>query len=950
METESSSIKDYEEFRVKCDSYYINTLMTYDPSKIFTISKIDPLPFQLEDFLALLDDMRTKDHLRALISYETGLGKTIVSGLLIREVVLMDKKEKNRNARILILVPPMAIDQWIKEMDSKFNLKFHKYQNSEDFEYNLLIASMDTLKHKRNYEYITKKGIVWDFVIVDELHRASAHNADGSEPNQRYKLISLLSDRTSHFIGLTATPHDGRTERFVARLRLINKNVNLNNYKDFLKNHNFRRLKKDLVDLNGRRLFNKEVYPPFKIMNKNVSGKEKAFYRDVELYIKNIYTMTSDNPKYGLLVSVMTRLISSSLPAGLMALKRRRDRIIQGGISQVDEETTEKIREYDLGYYDELNEEFQDVLNHVVENVPQLRDELNTLNSLIKMAEGLVNQRDEKLEKVKDILRAHISKNDKVVIFSSFVTTADYIYDELKNDPDFKDKVYLVTGRVNLEDRRQRLQDFLDKGLVLIGTEILGESLNLQKANVLVNYEMPWSPIVFIQRVGRIYRYPMLKDIFIYNVFNGYKIDQRVLEIMYDKIENLIKDFDEGSIEIIGHELTDEEIKNIIMKGYLIGEIEAREELEKKIGNIEGIKKKLEEVINLTEAGKRYVNAKSLIQNPTEIITENDLKNFLKLANELGIAEAIVEDKLVYANCNSIQLEKLDIEDECIKCIIQKARKRSPKPAIFEYNYTSPGQVAVVNFFIENEKGEKETVWKTLAVLTDREVMPYERIKGLYFIGTSTKLVSSSTTNIDLGKAFDNTIAKISEMHNYKIKRQMNLIEESIQYVAENEKEYMALEIDELKKLLNQKIKVEISEIIADLYLKSSKDIGSEYNIELPLRKHEVEMKAMEIVMKDEEKEGFHPIDEHDKNLGYDITSIKGDEIRYIEVKGLSNKEETITLTENEYKVSNYYKDKYYLYVVINPFDDYKLIKKTPPFTVKDKIYITQYLINIKDL
>ena len=109
-------------------------------------------------------------------------------------------------------------------------------------------------------------------------------------------------------------------------------------------------------------------------------------------------------------------------------------------------------------------------------------------------------------------------------------------------------------------------------------------------------------------------------------------------------------------------------------------------------------------------------------------------------------------------------------------------------------------------------------------------------------------------------------------------------------------------------------------------------------------------MKAMEIVMKDEEKEGFHPIDEHDKNLGYDITSIKGDEIRYIEVKGLSNKEETITLTENEYKVSNYYKDKYYLYVVINPFDDYKLIKKTPPFTVKDKIYITQYLINIKDL
>ncbi|MGC8860977.1 MAG: helicase-related protein [Thermoplasmata archaeon] len=946
----AEELKDYAEFRAKCDSYLIDTLFKYDPSKVFTISKIDPLPFQLQDFLSLYDDLKAKDHLRVLISYETGLGKTIVAGLVIRELVLMYKKEKHRDARVLVLVPPMALEQWRRELESKFNLSFHSFSNFGDFEQNLLIASMDTLKTDKNYEYILNKDIIWDLVVVDELHRATAKNADGSGGNQRYRLIDLLSDRTTHFIGLTATPHDGRTDRFVARLRLINKSVNMENYRDFLQNHNFRRLKKEVYDLDGKPLFDKMVFPE-KISNIEVSREKRTFYQDVEVYIRNIYTMSSGNPRYGLLATVMTRMISSSIPAGLVSLKRRRDRLVANQILNLDDEKyreiVEKINDYALGYFDEIGGEFQDVVNDIIDSVPKIKDELETLNRLIQEAEELIHQKDEKLERVKDIIKFHASRNEKIIVITSFLATAEYIYDSLRGDPEFSGKVYLVTGKVSQEDRRSRLQLFLKNGSVLVGTDILGESLNLQEANVLINYEMPWSPIVFIQRVGRIYRYPMKRDVFVYNIFNQYKIDQRVLEVMYNKIESMVRDFDEGSIEILGHELTEDEVKKIISRGYIEGIPEAEKAIEEKIEHAEEIYNKLKEVISITEAGRRYVNAKDLIKDPISIFEEYDLKNLLKFAKECGIAEAHVGDDIVYARCNNIQMVKLDVEDECIKCIIDKGKSLNPTPVVYEYKYTSPAWVVLVNYYSVNENGEKELIWQNVMILTDREIIPYEKIKSYSFLGVYNNHFPDfpEEPGFDLNKGLRNIINTIKEIYDTRIARSIRLIEERKSYVDQETREFLDYEIQELKKKLNLKIEAEISEVIARVYLKGREDL--EDDLEYLKRKHEVEMEAMKVVKEYEESNGFEVMDVHELDPGYDLISFKGDFEKYIEVKGLSHEEDTVVLTENELKVSNNNIEKYFLYVVIDPFNKKKIIIKKPPFQPKEERYITQYLISI---
>ncbi|MGC8657032.1 MAG: helicase-related protein [Thermoplasmata archaeon] len=943
-------LKKHAEFRAKCDSYHIDALFNYDPSKIFTVSKIDPLPFQLEDFLAMLDDLGSREKLRVLISYETGLGKTILAGLVIRELVLLEKKEKNRDTRVLILVPPMAIDQWRKELESKFNLKFDKYSTFEDFHKDLLIASMDTLKTTKNYNYISQRDIRWDLVIVDEIHRATAPNADGTQGNQRYRLIDLLSDHTTHFIGLTATPHEGRTERFVARLRLINKNVNLNNYKNFLKNHNFRRLKKDVLDINGYRLFDKNVLP-IKLPEINVSEEKIRFYNNVEAYIKEIYTLSSGNPRYGLLATVITRMISSSIPAGLKSLKRRRDRLIRNQIDNLDDEKYEeivnKLKDYELGYFDEIGGEYQDIVDNIIDSVPRIKDEIETLNKLIDVAEKLVDQKDEKLEEIKEKIKEHVSKGDKVIVITSFVITADYLYDTLKKDPSFEGKVYLITGKVNVEDRRSRLQLFLEKGLLLIGTDILGESLNLQEANVLINYEMPWSPIVFIQRVGRVYRYPMKKDVFIYNIFNNYKIDQRVLEVMYNKIDSMIRDFDEGSIEIIGHEVTEEEIKNIILKGYLEGFPEAEKRLEAKIENAGENIKHLKEVIEITEAGSRYINAKDLIKDPTRIITEDDLKNLLNFAKECGIVEADIEEGNIYARCNNIQLEKLDVEDKCIKCIIQKGMYLKPLPVVYEYEYTSPAWVVLVQYYIINENNEKEVLWKNVMILTNREIIPYEKIKSYNFLGIykSDFPTFPEKLNFDLNEKLKDTISMIKDIRETGIARKIKLIDEEKQYMDSIAQEFLANEVEKLKMKMGVKINAEILKVLAEVYLQSK--IDSEYDMELLKNKHKVEIAAMEVVKEYEEKNGFKVKDVHDENLGYDLESEKNNIKKNIEVKGISHYDETITLTENEFKASNYFKNNYYLYVVIDPFNK-KIIKiKNPPFSIKDQINIIQYLVDI---
>ncbi|MEM3896593.1 MAG: DEAD/DEAH box helicase family protein, partial [Archaeoglobaceae archaeon] len=233
-------------FRVATDSYYIFTKYYYDPISVLASSKINLLPYQLEDFLNLLDLADSGIPVRVLIAYETGLGKTILAGLFIKEMIL-----RNPNTRVLILTPPNVQYQWQEELKNKFSLEFPilrevDREGKDPLSENWLIASMDTLKGEKWLRKVSD--YKWDIVVVDELHRATIKN-------RRAQLIQAVRDRTRHMFALTATPHDGKEEQFIFRLNLINQNVDEQNWEEFLKKYTFRRRKKEVLDLDGKKIF-----------------------------------------------------------------------------------------------------------------------------------------------------------------------------------------------------------------------------------------------------------------------------------------------------------------------------------------------------------------------------------------------------------------------------------------------------------------------------------------------------------------------------------------------------------------------------------------------------------------------------------------------------------------------------------------------------------------------
>ena len=216
--TEDESRKEgyaqYAKFMACITAHYLDSKAEYDPMSIFLSSKIDLVPYQIYDFSRLIAEERRSGGIRALIAYETGLGKTILVGMLIRELLSRATSPPlvPRVRRVLIVTPPTVLPQFRDEMARKFGLDFEEPAQGPPFLGDMSIASMDTLKMAEWMERLTEQE--WDLVVVDEYHRVNDQNMRGG-------LVSLLTKKTKHFIALTATPHDGKQERYNFRLKTI---------------------------------------------------------------------------------------------------------------------------------------------------------------------------------------------------------------------------------------------------------------------------------------------------------------------------------------------------------------------------------------------------------------------------------------------------------------------------------------------------------------------------------------------------------------------------------------------------------------------------------------------------------------------------------------------------------------------------------------------------------
>ncbi|MEM3795155.1 MAG: helicase-related protein [Thermoprotei archaeon] len=940
-QSEGDLAREYSVFMAKCLARWIQGKIMYDPVCVFATSKIDPLPYQLEDHLKLVSALEAGG-VRHLLAYETGLGKTIVAGLLVKELLI-----RKPDARVLLVLPPMAIKQWLYEMRSKFGLVFTVFGERGDFGEKLLAASMDTLKNQ--VEVIRDWGLHWDLVVVDELHRATPGN-------KRYSLLEALRDAADNMLALTATPHDGKHDHFLGRLRLVNPAVSEENYREFVENCCFRRRKRDVVDVEGSPLFPYSVNVHTESLS--VSSEEEEFYQAVERYVGFIYGVAEGSERrrpLGLVATVMGRMASSSVATGVAAMKRRRERLLSKVVPMDGRVLEEMLSELDDA---ETDEEREKIYNRLIEAVEPddkelLKTELEELDRIIKLGE-MVGV-DSKLEALCHVLKPHVERGEKVVVFTSFVETAKHLYGELSRRGF---RVEMVSGELDEDDRKRSIDLFVEKGDVLVGTEIIGESVNLQKANVVVNYELPWSPVSYIQRVGRVYRYPMRKQIFVHNFSSNLRVERRVLEIVYQKVNRLVEEFDEGSVAVIGDILTEKEVEEVIAQAYSKGLEQAQQRLRAELEKTEEYMRVVNEAISVSNAAAIHVDTSKLLKDTTEIVTVTDIQRFLEYAVRAGIGMGDPWRQPVYFKVEDTLVEELSVNDRGVKKALEMGSNLPLELLRLQCDVESVQHACVLE--VEFLNGLGRVVASDVVVATPKGCHPLEWVEKCRPIAASPLRGDSDASinpspcsflenpgeDVYLKKKAEEWLNRITASAALKMEL-MGIAKPRSPVLAELEQAEEDRIRDEVLKetsSVTPRVKQVLGYLILEPYGKDD-----EYDPAALEYRREVELAAMRYVIAFEKEQGRYPNDVHDENLGYDIVSVESDgRVRYIEVKGVSNPAtQDVTLTYNELKASNFYREDYYLYIVVDPLGKPTLKTHRAPLKVIEEILVKQFKVSI---
>ncbi|BCU66883.1 helicase [Sulfolobales archaeon HS-7] len=537
-------------------------------------SKVDPLPHQL----IAVQNMLRHDPIRFLVADDVGLGKTIMMGMLIKEL-----KSRERANNVLVICPKSLLFQWQREMKEKFNLDFKiisSTKEASDLSPNQhpgnFILSMGLLGKKKAVESLLKGK--WDLIIIDEAHNLTVREErEKISRTKRYAGAErlLLSDPFLNIVLLTATPHHGKTKDFIHRLRLIDPFVTESNVNVVLNEIMIRRLREEVRDFNDNRLIPDRES---KIIKVTLSDQERNFFDKVNEYIRDYYMASmreSDRRKskaYALVAMVIQKRASSSLNSLLQTLKKRRNKL--GEIVNKGQNPSDQHQKG----IDERRIVQEVTLSR---NKEELSREISRLDDLID--EGGRIAKDSKLEKVEKVIEEHVSRGDKVIVFTEFRDTLFYLNERWKD----KFRVSIVHGKMGVEERKRAETDFIEGKDVLIATNVASEGLNLQVANVVINYDLPWNPTRLDQRIGRVHRYGQKKKVLTYNVYTEETIDSHVLEILMNKLD-IIKDTLGKVYDYLGVAVSDKDIEKVIRETTVKNPDETfrNQEIEKKIDSL----------------------------------------------------------------------------------------------------------------------------------------------------------------------------------------------------------------------------------------------------------------------------------------------------------------------------------------------------------------------------
>ncbi len=630
-----------DEFRLVSEASRIRLAALFDTLLAVHTSLVEPLPHQI---VAVYERMLPRQPLRFLLADDPGAGKTIMAGLFMKELMARGDLE-----RCLIVAPGRLAEQWQDELDQKFQLPFEIATNDQleaartgnwFGEHNLAIARLDKLSRNDDMQQRLRATPQWDLVVVDEAHKMSA-SFFGNEINytKRYRLGQLLSETTRHFLLMTATPHNGKEEDFQLFMALLDGDRFEGRFRDGVHTADCgdlmrRMVKEQLLKFDGTPLFpERRAYT----VAYDLSQGEAQLYKDVTEYVREEFNraeaLESDGRKgtVGFALTILQRRLASSPEAIYQSLRRRKERLesrhreakllARGGKSAL----LETLRARDLEETDQdalegndeaTAEEIESVENEVVDEataartIEELEIEIEILKRLERSAldvrrSGVDRKWDELSRLLQDNPEMFDARGNrrKLIIFTEHRDTLNYLRDRVTTLIGRAEAIVTIQGGMGRDQRRAAEESFRhDPDVqILIATDAAGEGINLQRAHLMVNYDLPWNPNRLEQRFGRIHRIGQTEVCHCWNLVAHETREGDVYRRLLEKLDTQREALGgrDSVFDVLGRLFQGQSLRQLLIEAVRYGEQpEVRARLERAIDNAtdrEHIRKLLEE-------------------------------------------------------------------------------------------------------------------------------------------------------------------------------------------------------------------------------------------------------------------------------------------------------------------------------------------------------------------